>query len=165
MLDGGTDDDRLFGRAGNDRLEGGEGDDSLRGGSGTDQLFGGDGEDVLYGGIGRDTLTGGADADRFVFAATAETPAGANRDVITDFEKGLDLIDLSRIDARVTNTTADDVFTFIGTAAFGNVAGQLRYAIAGGNTTIAFDTDGNGLADGEIRLTGAIALNAGDFVL
>jgi serralysin len=164
-LFGGTDDDRLFGRAGNDRLEGGEGDDSLRGGSGTDQLFGGDGEDVLYGGIGRDTLTGGADADRFVFAATAETPAGANRDVITDFEKGLDLIDLSRIDARVTSTSADDAFTFIGTAAFGNVAGQLRYAIAGGNTVIGFDTDGNGVADGEIQLTGAIVLNAGDFIL
>jgi Ca2+-binding RTX toxin-like protein len=164
-LFGGEGDDALFGRLGNDRLEGGEGDDTLRGGANNDQLFGGDGEDVLYGGMGRDILTGGADADRFVFAATVETPAGVNRDIIADFQKGLDLIDLSRIDARVNNTTADDAFTFIGTGAFTGTAGQLRYQIVGGNTVIGFDTDGNGVADGEIQLTGAIALSAGDFVL
>jgi Ca2+-binding RTX toxin-like protein len=163
-LFGGEGDDVLFGRLGNDRLEGGEGDDTLRGGANNDQLFGGDGEDVLYGGIGRDTLTGGADADRFVFAATVETPAGVNRDIIADFQKGLDLIDLSRIDARVANTVADDAFTFIGGAVF-SAAGQVRFQVIGGNTVIYFDTDGNGVADGEIQLTGAIVLNAGDFVL
>jgi Ca2+-binding RTX toxin-like protein len=165
-LQGNEGDDTLYGRAGNDSLEGGQGDDWLMAGLGNDQLLGGEGEDVLSGGRGRDTLTGGAESDRFVFLAAAETPTGAGRDVITDFEKGLDRIDLSRIDARLTNGVADDAFTFIGTAAFtAGTQGQLRFSQAGGVTVIAFDLDGNGVANGEIALTGLITVTAGDFLL
>ena len=80
-------DDALFGQGGWDRLFGGAGDDLLSGGVDGDRLFGGDGADRLAGGIGDDTLEGGAGADRFVFES------GADMDVITDFEDGVDAIE------------------------------------------------------------------------
>ena len=51
--------------------------------------MGGNGDDTLDGGNGRDLLAGGAGADVFVFAT------GTNRDTITDFEDGIDQIDLT----------------------------------------------------------------------
>jgi hypothetical protein len=42
---------------------------------------------------------------------------------------------------------------------------QLHYAQAAGNTYVEGDTDGDGLADFVIALTGLHALAAGDFVL
>lgn len=57
---------------------------------GDDLLIGGREEDVLAGGFGSDTLTGGQGADSFVFS-----PAELGADVITDFEDGTDLLDVS----------------------------------------------------------------------
>jgi hypothetical protein len=88
-LAGGGGQDRLNGEGGNDRLLGEAGDDSLDGGAGEDVLFGGAGADVLTGGAGNDTMAGGAEAD--VFAVTL----GGGRDVVRDFELGLDRLDLS----------------------------------------------------------------------
>ncbi len=86
FLDGGDGDDVLTGMLGADDLFGGDGNDSLAGNNGNDELFGGSGDDVLEGGRMKDTLTGGEGADRFVFGN------GAGRDVITDFEDGVDAI-------------------------------------------------------------------------
>jgi Ca2+-binding RTX toxin-like protein len=103
---GGTGDDFLFGEGGDDILDGGQDADQLRGGDGNDQLFGGAGDDVLLGGDGElqqgdDTLTGGSGSDRFYFW----TDAG--NDVVTDFEIGVDKIDL-----RFTDFTGwNDLFT------------------------------------------------------
>ena len=69
-------------------LDGSAGDDLLIGGSGDDTLFGGNGADRLVGGAGRDFLVGGAGADVFVFAT------GSGSDVIRDFVRGTDQIDL-----------------------------------------------------------------------
>jgi Ca2+-binding RTX toxin-like protein len=88
-LIGGAGNDRLLGNNGSDILFGGAGDDRLMGGSGDDVLDGGDGEDVLIGGSGFDVLTGAAGADRFVLST------GPGYDRITDFELGVDAIDLS----------------------------------------------------------------------
>lgn len=74
---------------GRDVLNGNGGDDILRGAKGKDRLFGGDGDDILIGGKAKDILNGGAGADTFVFAAKQ------GKDVIQDFEDGVDLIDLS----------------------------------------------------------------------
>ncbi len=63
--------------------------DFLYGNSGKNVLRGLAGSDALYGGKGNDHLTGGADADVFHFAA------GDGKDTITDFEHGVDTIDLS----------------------------------------------------------------------
>ncbi|MFS1525129.1 calcium-binding protein [Microbulbifer sp. 2304DJ12-6] len=59
-LDGGADNDQLYGSDGNDQLFGGTGDDILQGDVtpfdyGDNAFTGGPGKDILYGGYGRDT--------------------------------------------------------------------------------------------------------------
>ena len=81
-------------------------DDRLLGAAGADTLQGGGGADWLHDGGGQDMLTGGAGADVFVFDRDATV------DRISDFEDGIDRIDVSdwgRIysrDALVITATA-----------------------------------------------------------
>lgn len=98
---GAAGDDRLFGKAGNDRVDGGAGRDKIRGNDGDDTLIGGEGNDAIRGGAGNDVITGGegndhmlgeAGADRFAFGE------GFGRDVIHDFEVGVDKLDFSQIE-------------------------------------------------------------------
>ena len=56
---GGTGDDHLYGDAGNDTIYGGAGNDDLHGGEGDDVLYGGTGNDQLFGDEGNDQLFGG----------------------------------------------------------------------------------------------------------
>ena len=136
------------------------------GGTGNDTLRGGDGDDAVTGGAGKDNLGGGGGADVFVFANLAHSvTTGSNWDVIVDFSRGDDRLDLSRIDANHSNAAANDAFTFIGAAAFSNVAGQLRYTVGAGFAQVEMDVNGDGVADSLIRLNGIAALNANDFVL
>jgi cysteinyl-tRNA synthetase, unknown class len=88
------------GTSGNDVLKDGSGNNLIRGlgghdallaGGGNDTLSGGDGNDTLSGGAGNDSLTGGAGADVFAFAS------GGGSDVIADFLKGTDKLDLSAL--------------------------------------------------------------------
>ncbi|WOI57445.1 DUF4114 domain-containing protein [Palleronia sp. LCG004] len=121
LLDGGTGNDKLFGGADDDTLSGGTGDDHCSGGQGADDIAGGAGCDVLMGGTGSDTLDGGSDADKIVGGAGSDRLSGGNgndhlwggewhadgaadtfvfergsgRDMIHDFEVGVDRIDLS----------------------------------------------------------------------
>jgi Ca2+-binding RTX toxin-like protein len=148
-----------------ENISGSQANDSLVGHSGANTLQGWNGNDVLTGSGGKDTLTGGAGADRFVYGSAAQSPVGDGADLITDFSQAQgDRIDLAAIDAS-TGAAGDQAFTFIGTALFDGVAGQLRYAQSGGVTTIAGDLNGDKVSDFHIRLTGTIALAAGDFVL
>lgn len=64
-------------------------DERLIGSAGNNSLNAGGGADFLHDGAGSDTLTGGAGADTFIFALD-----GAH-DVITDFELGVDRLDVS----------------------------------------------------------------------
>ena len=59
----------------------------------------------------------------------------------------------------------DQAFSFIGTAAFTGVAGQLHYWYDAGRTIVSGDVNGNGTADFNIVLAGTVILVAGDFVL
>ncbi len=77
------------GSAQDDTLAGGALGDQLYGGSGNDLLSGGAGRDILSDGAGQDTLTGGSEADVFVMSADGGS------DTITDFQLGIDRIDLS----------------------------------------------------------------------
>ena len=81
--------DTLTGYGGDDVLFGGNGNDILSGSKGNDRLIGGRGDDMLIGGQGFDTLTGGAGHDLFVLL---KGPAGNGRDVILDYQHGIDHI-------------------------------------------------------------------------
>lgn len=83
--------DLMFGNGGRDILKGMDGNDKLYGGNGKDRLFAGDGNDVLRGGNGHDKLVGGNGADTFRFVK------GDDKEVIIDFETGVDTIDVSKL--------------------------------------------------------------------
>ena len=183
ILLGGLGSDVLNGNAGNDRLVGGEGLDRLNGGtesdllqgeagddllfgeSGRDFLEGGRGNDQLRGGAGTDDLHGGLGADRFIFDdGEFGGTSFATADLIEDFFRSDgDRIDLALVDARAGGL--DDAFTFIGTANFSGVAGQLRYFRSGGDTFVTGDVNGDRTADFMIVVDGFHTLAATDFVL
>jgi Ca2+-binding RTX toxin-like protein len=73
-------------------IEGGIGSDTLKGGVGADVMLGQDGGDVIVGGRGADILTGGAARDTYLYSEIGDIG-----DVITDFQKGQDHIDLSAL--------------------------------------------------------------------
>ncbi|WP_422040367.1 M10 family metallopeptidase C-terminal domain-containing protein [Roseibium sp.] len=127
-------------------------------------LTGNSGANVLTGGLGADTLTGGLGSDTFVFTGGDSGPAADDRDLITDFVAGTDLLDLSAIDAD-EGTAGTQAFRFLGTADFDGATGALRYSYDAGRnvTTIEGDTDGDGVADFAIDLTGNITLSETDF--
>ena len=153
--------DQLWGGAGRDTLKGGGGADHLFGGGGRDTLEGGKGKDQLEGGGGADTLTGGKGADQFIFSKARQ----ADGDTITDFSAGQgDVIALADIDAR-SDRSGDQSFSWIGAEAFTGKAGQLRSWQEAGSTFVAGDTDGDGVADFTIGLSGLLDLTASDFLL
>ena len=130
----------------------------ISGGKGNDTIIGSAGDDAIIGGSGRDVLTGGLGADSFVFAKSGESRAGAQADQITDFVTGTDMINLAALDADPL-AAGDQAFSFIGSAAFGLIAGQLRVVDSGaGYGLLSIDIDGNGLSDFDIRVTGADGL-------
>ena len=175
VLAGGSAADTIYGLGGNDTLRGYAGDDVLDGGTGNDRLFGGGGADKLYGGDGADQLRGDSakdemwgalGADYFIFD-DGEFGGGTTTtcDVIHDFSAAQgDKIRLNLVDGH-RGQIGDQGFTFIGTAAFANVAGQLRYEQIGGNTYVQGDNNGDGVADFMVRLVGLQTLSSGDFFL
>lgn len=97
----------------------------IHGNNGRNVLNGHEGNDFLVGGKGNDRLIGGADGDIFHFGT------GGGQDVITDFEDGLDMIDLGAWadvisfpdlmkhhlqveDGRLVITAGDDSLTILG---------------------------------------------------
>ncbi|EWY35777.1 hypothetical protein N825_34340, partial [Skermanella stibiiresistens SB22] len=128
---------------------------------GNDSLSGGAGNDTLIGGAGTDRLDGGSGADAFDFNATSESVVGSARDVITDFLRGTDRIDLSTIDADTDGTDGNQAFAFIGLSAFTGVDGQLRFD----SGLLQADVNGDGVADFEISVVGTTTMAASDFVL
>ena len=136
------------------------------GGAGADVLKGGAGNDLIVGAAGADTMTGGAGNDVFRYNNVSDTLPNGGNDFISDFGSG-DRIDLSRIDAN-PNAHGDPAFSFIGSQAFTNQAGQLRVVNAFSNAwLVEGDIDGNGQADFQILLNTSDAdpLTAADFIL
>lgn len=159
----------LRGDATANSLTGGAAADHLVGLAGNDKLFGLAGDDVLAGGKGIDQLSGGLGADHFVFAAGDTSAGWTSADTIADFSHAeADLIDLSGIDANTT-LAGDQAFTFIGTAAYHHIAGEMHYyqPTVGGVkiTVLTGDTNGDGLPDLAIQLTGHPVLVGSDLVL
>jgi Ca2+-binding RTX toxin-like protein len=162
QMSGGTGADNLRGGGGNDAIRGGNGADTITGGSGDDTLSGNNGDDHISGGAGADRmiagtgtdiLTGGAGADTFVWTNPNQSIHRADRDTITDFEHGIDQIDLSGL---------ADGLNFVG-ATFTGAAGEVRY-----NDTIGrlyVDLDGDRASDFSIDINGAPIIDGSDLIL
>ena len=153
-------DDTLSGGAGNDTLAGGGGNDTLAGDAGNDTLTGGDGNDTLSGGTGNDTLAGDGGNDIFVWAD------GDGTDTISDFQTGLDRIDLTGAsgvfrfsDLALTDQGSDVLISLAGGGGLlltglepGNLsAGDFIFAERTGSTHN--DIDGDGRSDIVFRNT------------
>ena len=119
-------------------------------------LDGGAGNDRIVGRGGPDTLTGGPGRDVFAYEALADSAPTA-RDVILDFTRGVDLIDLRSID--------DFVFLAFGASL---TAGGVRVIEAGDGSSVVQAATGADadfevvLADGDVA---ASSYGAGDFLL
>ncbi|MDI5927936.1 choice-of-anchor Q domain-containing protein [Rhizobium leguminosarum] len=165
--------ENLTGSSYNDVLTGGNGGGNvLTGGAGADKLDGGAGNDVLIGGAGKDIMTGGIGEDTFILKAPTETGSGLNRDGITDFQHGVDKIDISAIDAN-GSAAGNGTFHFQAqeNALFDHKAGALAWhyddhaGTASDVTVIQADMNGDGIHDFEVQLKGLVHLGAGDFLL
>ncbi|MBN4004449.1 calcium-binding protein [Nostoc sp. LPT] len=112
--------DNLVGTSGNDTIEGLNGNDTLSGLNGNDQLLGGAGSDTLYGGAGK---------DQFVLEYFNGSSLTKDQDIVTDFKKGEDQIDVITIGISDFNTilllTSDDID--------GNAIINTRYRLSNNN--------------------------------
>jgi Ca2+-binding RTX toxin-like protein len=145
------------GNAASNVLTGNAAANALNGGAGADQMLGGLGNDRLIGGLSSDRLTGGGGADVFVFAAASESGRGAARDMILDFARGVDRIDLRAIDADGLHA-GNQAFRFVGAKAFSGGLGELHLQ----NGLLAGDVNGDRVADFEIAVG---LLGVGDLLL
>ena len=98
--------------SGFENLIGSQFDDILTGTNGANTIMGGAGNDKITGGGGSDILVGGEGNDTFIFKAAADS-APTLPDVITDFQAGMDKIDLSAIDSN-TAVSGNQAFGFGG---------------------------------------------------
>ncbi|MFW9621290.1 MAG: M10 family metallopeptidase C-terminal domain-containing protein [Macromonas sp.] len=152
----------LTGNALANTLTGNAAANRLNGDAGNDTLNGNEGNDILTGGAGKDVLTGGAGNDVFKFNTLAESGlTTTTRDIITDFVRGQDKIDLSTIDANTTLAGNQAFIGLIGANVAFTKAGQLRL-----NAGVLYgNTDADATAEFSIALTGITTLANTDFVL
>ncbi len=71
---------------------------------------------------------------------------------------------MSPIDAN-SELAGNQAFKFIGSAAFSDKAGELRYALSGSNTYIQGDVNGDGTTDFAVLLTRGLKMVGADFFL
>lgn len=155
-VEGSSYDDVLIGNNLANVLLGSAGNDALQGREGSDVLRGGDGDELLLGQAGKDTLAGGIGIDRFIFTAPTESPpSGSRRDVIRDFQAGIDKIDLTAIDANPA-LAGNQAFAF-GT--------QVTTEAVNGHTLVKVDISGSAAPELAIVLIGNLTLSAADFLL
>ena len=173
IIKGGSGSDDLFGGGGADTLSGGSGNDFLQGDddlqtfaqAGADVLSGGSGNDILFGGCKADIMSGGSGADTFLYRVGLglenESKVG-EADVITDFQVGLDKIDVSFMDANSSHS-GNDEFTF--SDAPSNQAGKFWFVTEDDGQHVFFNIN-CGAADIEIIVhTTSGVLSQSDFLL
>ncbi|KZR80151.1 Poly(beta-D-mannuronate) C5 epimerase 5 [Prochlorococcus marinus str. MIT 1342] len=134
-----------------DDTQGTKSSETLNGGDGKQYMHGGGGDDKLIGGKGSDVLVGGDGSDLFAFQTAQDSRSGkSHRDVIIDFRRGEDKIDLSSV---------DDELTFIASNDF-NGDSQVRFS----NGLVQVSTDSDSRPELEIQLLDVDTLAATDFI-
>lgn len=166
----------VFGTATSNALNGSGGSDYLFGLGGSDFIQGGSGSDVIAGGAGADVLFGSGSSagdgifDVFLYHSIADSGVtSATRDVIYDFEDGLDRIHLSAIDTD-TAMSGVQAFHFIGMNVNWDNSGkgQLRSYWTAIGHIIEGDVNGDKKADFSIAIIDtdhSIAFDGSDFIL
>jgi serralysin len=149
--------------SGNDVLDSHLGtlDGKVFAGAGNDKLAGGASDDYLAGDLGIDILTGNSGADAFHFAAGGKY----NNDTITDFQHGIDHIELAHsYFTRLPAGALDPTMLRIGAAA-ADANDYLMYNSAG---QLLYDADASGTAKVPFviaTLTGHPTLSASDIAI
>jgi hypothetical protein len=161
------------------RLVGTGASETIKGRGDDDTIKGRGGDDTIIGGAGADTATGGAGDDVFVFRPGHLPSPGplirflgglnGEYDLITDFEPGSDVIDLSALDAN-SRISGNQKFRFEDEAELSGSPGELVYEFYGSkpaarHTIILGDVNGDRDFDVRIVLKGHHKLDADDFIL
>nr|NUR37271.1 hypothetical protein [Sphingomonas sp.] len=105
----------------------------LIGNSTTNKLWGQDGDDLIYGGEGGDLMNGGAGADIFEYRSAKDSTAFAP-DSISGFQRGLDKIDISALDALTFTFTHGANYTFFTNwtdVSIETTTGTLAFTVSG----------------------------------
>jgi serralysin len=168
---GGSGDDRITGNGSDNLLSGNDGGDTLDGRSGKDSLRGGGGDDTLYGGSGGDRLDGDGGRDRlhagkdsshdvFDFNSVKDSRVSA-RDILFNFDRGEDEIDLRGIDAW-SGGGRNNVFDYSGTRA---AAHSVWWDERDGDVVVSADVTGDRTAEFQIKLADVTRLTSDDFLL
>jgi Ca2+-binding RTX toxin-like protein len=116
-------------------IEGSGADETLYGSDTADFLYGGLGDDILVGGAETDTLTGGGGADTFKIT----TDDFGSTETITDFENGIDVLDISEILEGTDLITDTD-----------SLNEYLEFSQDGSHLNITIDSNGESTAVGDI---------------
>ncbi len=109
-------------------------------------IIGNAGANTLIGSAYADTLTGGAGADKFVFNFL---PSASARDIITDFQHGVDILQFSKsvftkiATALGTTLGATEFWSGPGVVACHDSSDRIVYNTTTGN--LYYDADGNGV--------------------
>ncbi len=141
--------------------------------AGNNTISGGDNNDTITGGAGADALTGGSGADRFIYTAFAQggnvvagnsSTALTAGDVITDFDTGVDKIDISAV-ATGTASASNGTGNAGAIEVFDSRSISNNYGV--GVITVDYDFSANNTASGVIDAILAgyrtiVVLGAGD---
>jgi Ca2+-binding RTX toxin-like protein len=154
----------------NNRIQGSSGSNLLEGMAGRDLLIGYGGSDTLVGGLGSDRLyaEGSSTPPVLDYNRTQESCTRLGIDEVLKINRRGDnyVIDLSDIDADISTRGTNDVFTFIGEAAFGaDATGQVRFVDEPDRIAILVSTDADSDAEMVIHLRLAVSPRIDNFVL
>lgn len=148
-------------------INAGAGADLVRGGAAADVLALGEGADTVVGLGGADQLTGGAGSDSFRYENLADSSV-ATIDTITDFEAGVDQIEVSTALLGGKALSFAGNFANFGAAQGGILAGgTVDYVFQADTNTVWVDINNDGALNGsdlQIKLSGVTALVNGDVV-
>jgi hypothetical protein len=112
-------------------------------------------------------MAGGLDQVRDVFAFVAITDSyvtdtgDVRRDLISYFVAGIDVLDLSQIDAD-TEIAGNQAFTYASSSASQNA---VWFQVRNWGVLVHADVDGDSVADFSVRVEDMTQISASDFIL